>query len=199
MRFSLQALPSVPQRQPWMTGKHARPGLSHDAAHGVTFGRLVTMNRAFRTGCFPLAQWTVVQPRVSVIQQFTTIGTTRSPACMGAPTIKPNHGGDCSLVQTNIKRQTPERLIQHPRSLVYFLPMDAPHFGHVKDENRNPGLGGTAVLHFGQCPSPPPACLRPFNPGSETAPGASNVFPTLMVFCWFRPGMSSPLERRIKF
>lgn len=48
----------------------------------------------------------------------------------------------------------------------YFFPMDAPHLGHVKDENRNPGLADTGAPQAGQCPFPAPPFFGPFVPVS---------------------------------
>lgn len=183
-----------------MTGKHATAGVPHNAAHGVPFPGPVTMDRTFGAGGFSMAKRTAFQTHVGVVQQCLAVGAEVPHVSMGAPTVNPNHRRDRSLVHPNVKRSPfniggfpPGRHAGAWRPAHYFFPMEAPHLGQVNEENRNPGLGGTGVPHLGQCPSPPPPCFGPFTPGSDIAPAASKVFPTFMVFCWFRPGMCCPL------
>ncbi len=95
----------MPKGQPRVTGEHAGPGDSHHMAHKLTLRRSVTVHRTFGAGGFAPTKGTVIQPRVGVTQEGPAVGTNLPPRPMGSPTIKPNHGRDCSLVEANVEGQ----------------------------------------------------------------------------------------------
>jgi hypothetical protein len=71
----------------------------------------------------------------------------------------------------------------------YFLPIDAPHFGHFNEENRKPGLGGTSVLQAGQRPAAFVGLAWIIGASLKLFPPGSKFFPDLMGFCPFLWGI----------
>jgi hypothetical protein len=104
-RFLAKSINNMEQTHERMTPDHCGANFTHNLTNFLAHGEIITMHRAFTTGCFPLLERTVDEPFPAVIMQLLTL-TTDPFTPMMFPAVQTDHNSDrLSLPRHSIRKK----------------------------------------------------------------------------------------------